>query len=146
MAIVYCCNAMSTSDELKHFVKRFQAECLKHGIKNPTELSVLLTQKGFPVQYNTVYKNWIGQNYPSLESLIAYGKTLDINLHYLITGEQPPPSGDPKKLFKEFIEEHFQPTPNDAKLRRLTSAWGKMTPQQRDALIMIADGFMKLAD
>lgn len=137
--------AMSTDDKLKQFVKRFVNECKKKGIANPADLSEATIKAGYPISYTSAYKNWIGQNYPGLPSLIAYAETLGINIHYLVTGEQPPMT-DPKKLFKEFFEEHFQSTPSDQQLRRLSNAWDKMTPKQREALLVVVDAFVKIAE
>lgn len=127
---------MEQDNVTKQFSKRLQEIAKSKGIISPQQLADATAEAGYRISYTSVYKNWKGDNSPGLLNLLAYAKTLNVNLHYLITGEEPPKAdlSTIRKMVEEAASESAAKS-KDARLSTINRKWGKLTEPQKKYIL-----------
>lgn len=72
--------------------KRLQKAARAKSLETPTKLARAVKAAGFGTKLGAIKTHWYGTTVPNGMNCIAYQKTLDVSIDWLLTGQQP---GDP---------------------------------------------------
>jgi hypothetical protein len=122
------------------FATRLREAAKKCEFNSPQQLAKAISSAGFDLSYTSVYKHWEGINYPGAEHLIAYAKVLSVNLHNLITGEEPPkPDLNDIRRMVEDAAQAAATKGKDPRLVTINKKWSELTDAQKKLVVQTVE-------